>query len=292
MRIQWLSFSVIFGAAAALVAACGDSDTETGGTQTTMSGSSSSGGNGTAGGGSGGNGSGGSGSAGGSAGAVCTMPTPVACSDAVIQQMNFQPDVAPGLITNQPDGKGFQSTIDATAGGFGAPKPDSYVYGKFTSMGLEKVAISDEASLDSMDWDIAFRRYIVRVNSASSGPSCVSAARTIPGTKYEDVMAVPDGLMQKTDSYFTDAPDCMLIEDGSGLPGSPATALSSYWQYPGCVKMTGNVFVVELADGHHLKLIVDQYYEDAAAQNQCNTMDSVPMGSKGAVLSVRWTYLD
>lgn len=291
MRIQWLSFSLILCASAALFAACGDTDGETSGTQGTSSSSSSSG-SGTGGNGAGGNGSGGSGTAGGGPGAVCTMKTPVACSDAVIQQMNLKTMPAPGLITNTPDGAGYTSVVDAKAGGFGNPNPDSYVYGKFTAKGLEKVDISDEASLDSMDWDIAFRRYIIRVNSLSSGPSCVSAARTIPGTKYEDVAMIPDGLTYKQDSYFTDPPDCMLIEDGSGLPGSPATALSSYWTYPGCVKMTGNVFVVELADGHHVKLIVDQYYENAAAQQQCNTMDTVPMGSVGAVIKMRWTYLD
>lgn len=289
MRIQWLSFSFIFCAATAAIAACGGDDTQSSGTQTTTTSSSSSG-NGV--GGAGGAGTGGTGTGGGSAAAICTMPTAVACSDAVIQQMNLQPSAAPGLISNMADGKGFSSTVDAKAGGFGANPPHSYVYGKFTPEGLQKVDISDEASLDSMDWDIAFRRYVVRVNSASSGPSCVSAARTIPGTKYEDVAAIPDGLMLKQDQYFTDAPDCTLIEDGSGLPGSPATALSSYWQYPGCVKMSGNVFVIELADGHHLKFIMDQYYEDSAAQQQCNTMDTVPMGSVGAVLTMRWAYLD
>jgi hypothetical protein len=140
-----------------------------------------------------------------------------------------------------------------------------------------------------MDWDIAFRRYIMRVNSDDSGPSCVTAARTIPGsTTYEALAAVPPDLKYNKDDYFTDS--CELIPDGSGLPGSPATALSSYWSYPGCVAMTGNVFVLELKDGRHLKLIVDAYYKDLDGQQDCNDMGSAGM-SPGATMRVRWAFL-
>ncbi|MFT3770809.1 MAG: HmuY family protein [Minicystis sp.] len=234
-------------------------------------------------------GSGGNGTGGGSTAALCTMPTPVTCADQVILQMNFQPDVSPGEITNTPDGAGWTSNIDATAGGAFASKPDSYTYGKFTDQGLQKVSISDEDSLDSMDWDVAFRRYVVRSNSADSGPSCVQAAR-VPGTaKYEDITAVPDNLSYHPDDTFTDS--CDLIPDGSGLPDSPATALSSYWTYPGCVQMTHHVFVIALADGRHVKLTVDDYYSPAV-QEQCDTTGSIPMTNTGSAnFVVRWAFL-
>ena len=124
---------------------------------------------------------GGSGGAGGGGPTpVCTDPGRVPCSDQVILGMNLQADPAPGLIANVADGEGWYSLVDATAGGAFNPNPHSFVYGKFTDTGLVKVDISDEASLDSMDWDIAFRRYVVRINSGNSGPSCVTAAR-LPG---------------------------------------------------------------------------------------------------------------
>jgi hypothetical protein len=140
-----------------------------------------------------------------------------------------------------------------------------------------------------MDWDIAFRRYVVRINSGHSGPSCVTAAR-VPGTPvYDDITAVPDGLMPRTDEYFTDT--CELIPDGSGLENSPATALSSYWTYPGCVQMTGNVFVVTTQQGRQLKLMVTHYY-NPESQDQCDTQGSVPMmGSDAANFRVRWALL-
>lgn len=221
---------------------------------------------------------------------ACTEPTAIACEDAVLLDMNLQPDPAPGLISTEPGAAGWTSKIDATAGGAFASVPHSYVYGKFTASGLEKVDISDEASLGSMDWDIAFRRYVIRINSGDSGPSCVEAAR-VPGmVKFDDVTTLPDTLTYHPDDYFTDS--CDFIPDGSGLENSPATALSAYWTYPGCVKMTDYVFVLTLADGHHVKLSVDSYYEPSV-QDQCDTTDMIPMSNTGSANFVmRWAFLD
>lgn len=226
---------------------------------------------------------------GGGAAAGCTAPTEVTCSDQVILQMNLQDDITTGTITNQSDGAGFTSAIDATAGGAFTPDPQSYTYGKFTPTGLVPVAINDEDSLDSMDWDIAFRRYVVRINSGHSGPSCVRAARLPGAPVYDQVTEVASGLSFRRDEYFTES--CDLIPDGTGLEGSPATALSSYWSYPGCVKMTDNVFVLELASGERLKLTVVSYY-DPAVQEQCDTQGTIPMSATGsAQFVVRWAML-
>ncbi|MDI3288040.1 HmuY family protein [Polyangium sp. 15x6] len=240
--------------------------------------------------------SGGSGGAGGAGGAGgggamlgCTEPTTIPCEDQVFQEMNLQPEAAPGLITSDPDGDGFASGIDATAGGFGAPQPHSYVYGKFTETGLQKVEISDEASLTSMEWDIAFRRSTVRINSGNSGPSCVAATR-VPGAdvKYEDVTAAPDGVPYRADEYFSQS--CEMIPDGSGLPGSPAVALH-FWDYNGCVKMNGFVYAVRLADGRHVKVVFDSYYAPDV-QEQCNTTDMIPMMNTGSGnYRIRWAFL-
>ncbi len=217
------------------------------------------------------------------------MPATVPCSDQVILQMNLQADITKGLITNQADGSGWISMIDATAGGAFVSDPESYTYAKFTDAGLQKVEISDETSIDSMDWDIAFRRYVARINSGNSGPSCVKAAR-IPGdVTFDSVASEPSGLSFHTDDYFTDS--CELIPDGSGLMSSPATALSSYWTYPGCVKMTDHVFVIALADGRSVKFTVTDYYAPAV-QEQCDTTEMIPMQNTGSAnFRVRWAYL-
>ncbi|MGK4002494.1 HmuY family protein [Sorangium sp. So ce1036] len=232
---------------------------------------------------------GGAGAGGGAAsGLACSEPTPVPCEDQVFQQMSLQSTVAPGEVRNEPDGAGFRSFIDATAGGAFASDPDAYVYARFTDSGLEKVEISDEASLGSMDWDIAFRRYVVRINSGHSGPSCVKAAR-LPGTPgYDTIAAAPDDLRLRTDEYFTDS--CDLIPDGSGL-GAPATALSGYWTYSRCVEMSGTVYVLALDDGRRLKLTVTHFYSDEA-QAECNETGAVSVADSGAAnFQIRWAFL-
>jgi len=139
-----------------------------------------------------------------------------------------------------------------------------------------------------MDWDIAFRRYVVRINSGNSGPSCVSAARVV-GAAYDEVTSLPDGLTFRTDTYFTES--CEIIPDGTGLPGSPATALSAFWTYPGCVQMTDQAFVIQTAEGRHLKLVVGQYYDDTNHAS-CQESDSVAQGDTGAAnYQVRWAFL-
>jgi hypothetical protein len=252
-------------------------------------------GNGPGGGGPGGGGGNGSGEGGngGEGGAGfepgCAEPTPVNCEDEVILGMNLRADPAPGDITTSPDDTGFRSQIDATAGGAFTSEPDSYVYGRFTDSGLEKVAISDEQSLTSMAWDIAFRRYVVRINSGPSGPSCVRAARLRDGTTYDRVTAVPEGVRFRPDDYFS--PECTLIPDGSGLENSPATALSGYWSYPDCVSMTGSVYVIALASGRTLKLQVESYY-NPDAQAQCDSGNPPsPANSGAANFRIRWAFL-
>jgi hypothetical protein len=243
------------------------------------------------GGGMGGGGGSATGGGGGTAdaGFTCTL-TPVECSDQAIQTLDLKMNPAPGLITNAAIDGGFKSTIDATAGGFGAD-PTSYVYARFTDIGLEKLPIGDLASLDSMDWDIAFRRYVIRVNSGDSGPGCVAGQALPAGTTFESITAVPSGLLPEADDYFSHAPTCDFRDDGSGLGTSPRTLLSAFYSYQGCVKMTGRVFVLRTFSGRFVKLIVDTYYSTEAAQQTCNTTNSSNMAPGGTV-RVRWQFIE
>lgn len=240
-------------------------------------------------------------SAGGSGGAgpepVCTEPTAAPCSDAVIQDLNFNTASAPGLIVDEPDGAGYASLVDASAGGFGNPTPDSFVYARFTDGGLVKVELGDEDSLDSMDWDIAFRRFVIRVNSGNSGPSCVTAGRVPPADNdYDALGAVPAAMAFHADEYYSAEPGCEMVPDSFGM-GTPQTVISSFWEYDGCVKMSGNVYVIGLADGRFVKLLVTAYYYDAAAadpealQEQCDTLGTAPASETAAHIHFRWAFL-
>lgn len=226
------------------------------------------------------------------AGNLCP-PKPVTCSDFAIASLDLKKTVntAGTIVTVAEDG-GFRTTIDATAGGFTPTM--SFVYGKFSATGLDKVLITDEVSLDSMDWDIAFRRFVIRLNSGSSGPSCVKSAATAAGTSYDTLASVPGSPPYVVDDFEGAPPTCMFKDDGSGLTTSPSTALAnanaSFYSYVNCVAMTGRVFVVQTREGRHVKLVVTNYYPTDAAQNTCN-MGTNP-GVAGATIRVRWSYLD
>ncbi len=220
---------------------------------------------------------------------VCDEPAEVPCVDQSIQELSLYDTVNPDPITEEGEGPPVFSThIDSEAGGL-SPS-EAYIYARFTETGLEKVEITDEDALESMDWDVAFRRFVIRFNSGVSGPSCVTVARTAPMTEFDELDSVPSGLMYRTEEYFT-GDSCDLVTDGSGLPGSPGTAMSSYWSYMACVQMTGNVYVVELQSGRHVKLQVLSYYEPEP-QMVCNETGAVPSPSGAGNLRIKWAFLD
>ncbi len=224
-------------------------------------------------------------------GPTCTEPTEVPCVDDAFQALSMNlTEAAEGAIVSESDGAGtFEVDVDATAG---APPgsidaPGGFVYGRFTDDGLLKVELLDDASFASMDWDIAFRRFVIRVNSGTSGPSCVTAARTAPATDFDALDAVPEGLTFNAEQFMSDAETCELVPDGSGL-GAPGVVLQNWWEYPGCVKTTGNVYVLSLANGRHVKLVVTQYY--ASGQDGCNEQGNPGTGS--ARIHLRYGFLD
>ncbi|MBL9037801.1 MAG: HmuY family protein [Archangium sp.] len=213
-------------------------------------------------------------------------PTPVTCSDQSVMQLDFRAPTASGpVMTTSADGV-YSTYVDARAGGLNPT--ESYTYVRFTDAGVERVALSDESSLTSVAWDMAFRRYVLRINSGVGGPSCVQAARTAPMTSFESVTSVDPGLAFRTEAYFTST--CDIIPDGSGLD-APATAMASFWTYQNCVRMTGNVYVVKLANGRPLKLQVQSYY-DVDKQAVCDSTGSVPMPNGAGQLRFRWAFLE
>jgi len=224
----------------------------------------------------------------------CELAEEVACVDAQVVDLGLFEEVNPDGVTNEPLDEGFRSLIDATGGvmfGGGPPVPtQSFVYLRFTEEGLEKVEVSDVDAFESGDWDLAARRFILRINSGVAGPSCVRVARTAPDTEFDSLTSVPSGLEYRSEAYYSPE-DCTIVSDGSGI-GAPGTALASYWTYRGCVEMTGNVYVIELADGRSVKLEVESYYEPEV-QSYCNENGTLPDSPSGSGnIRVRWAFLD
>ena len=216
---------------------------------------------------------------------LCEDLTPVDCEDDLILDLSLHDTISEGAVSTTTDGADFITSVDATAGGYQNASNNPWVYIKFTEDGAEKVEISDEDALQSADWDMSLKRFLVRLNGGDSGPSCVGAAVFLEES-YTSLTSVPDGLSYVLDDYYT--ADCSFINDSSGLPDSPQTAMSPWWEYPGCVATTGYPFIIQLADGSLIKLVVESYY----AENQENCNANGAMGSGSANFTLRWTFID
>lgn len=214
--------------------------------------------------------------------------TPVTCQDQSILKLDFKTTLSNGTTREEGSKPGDRTYVNATAGGLNPT--EAYYYLRFTPQGLQRVPLTDEEALTSMEWDIAFRRVIVRLNSGVSGPSCVVVGRTAPGTTFDGLTRVPANLTWRTEEYLTGS-TCELVPDPSGLP-NPATALSSYWSYASCVQTRGlNVYVIHLRDGRYVKFQVLSYYE-TAQQMTCNDTGMVPVPSGAGNYRIRWGFID
>lgn len=213
-------------------------------------------------------------------GESCESPADVSCVDDILLDLSYQNTVATTEVTNLREGQQWLTTIDATAGGFGNSSSNPWVYIRFTETGAEKLDISDEDSLESMDWHLAAHRFKLRLNSGHGGPSCVKAAALLEGD-FDALDTVPENLTFYADTFYT--ADCSLIEDSYGL-GSPQVYMSGWWEYPGCVATTGMPFIVQLDDGRRLKLRVESYY--VGGQATCNEEGTPGTGSGN--ITLRW----
>ncbi|MDP2314754.1 MAG: HmuY family protein [Pseudomonadota bacterium] len=217
---------------------------------------------------------------------ICTEPEPPSCVDEMILDLSLHDDkVSDGEVTTVVDGADFVTNIDASAGGYSQAANNPWVYVRFGADGAERVDIDDESALEDMTWHLALRRYIVRVNSGDSGPSCVGAAAML-GYTYGELTEVPAGMNYLQDDYYTD--DCTFVNDSSGLEGSPQAAMSAWWEYPGCVATTEAPFLVQLEDGRVIKLVVEKYY-GGEGQDECNTGGSTT--EPGGFYQIRWTAM-
>ena len=220
---------------------------------------------------------------------VCEEPTEVSCVDQIISDLSLHDDkVSDGEVTNTVDGADFVTTVDASAGGFGNETKHAWVYLKFTADGATRVDIDDETALDSMDWDLAARRFILRLNGGSSGPSCVGADAVAGAATYESLTEIPTDAAYTEDDFYTD--QCEMINDDSGLPGSPQVALAAWWDYTSCLATTEQPFLIQLADGHVIKFVVESYYGDA--QDECNTTGGTTGDDQSGNFIFRWAYLN
>lgn len=165
----------------------------------------------------------------------------------------------------------FNAEIDATAGGSMAYGDNPFVY--VDLIGRKKVDITDVQAPKSGDWDIAFKRWQIKVNSGDSGPGYVLVSR-VDATALDEVKDTPPGPYY-ADSYF-DA-KCHLIPDAIGGLG---TALSDWYDYDMTMGVRlvpkKEILVFTRRDGQgSVKLQILSYYK----------------GMTSGYFSLSWSYL-
>jgi hypothetical protein len=216
---------------------------------------------------------------------ICEEPVSPPCIAEMVLDLSLHNDAtSDGAVVNTVDSGVWTTTIDASAGGFQQAANNPWVYVRFTDSGAVRVDIDDVAALDSMEWHLSARRFILRLNGGTSGPSCVGGAPFLEST-WDDLTAVPDEMTWYLDYFYTD--ECTIIYDSSGMPGSPQVVLAPWWYYAACVATTSVPFLIRLEDGRVIKLVVDEYY--GSGQQDCN--DSGVPGSSGANYTIRWMFM-
>lgn len=174
-------------------------------------------------------------------------------------------------ITESPAAPGvFGADIDATAGGSMKYGENSFVYLDLAER--KKVEIDDVQAQTSTSWDIAFKRWQIKINSGDSGPGGVTVAR-IPHKDLAQVTAAPAGGYD-ADHYLDE--NCKLQTDPiNGL----GTALSDWYEYESGTNRLlpkDEVLVLTRRDGKgHIKLKLTGYYK----------------GTEGAHYSLSWSSL-
>jgi hypothetical protein len=182
--------------------------------------------------------------------------------------------VSGGAVENAAAGSVVTTTVDASAGGFGASGNNPYVYLDLSSGQAVKVDIDDVASYGSTDWDLAFKRFVIRSNGGDSGPGGVQVARVV-ASSLEEVTQPPPASIFASDNFAT--PTCQYIGDQIG---APTTAFTDWYDIDDTIlSPLALVYVVRLRDGSQIKLQIETYYGDAADPQ------------KSAVFRFRWAPL-
>jgi HmuY protein len=170
--------------------------------------------------------------------------------------------VSTGAVENQPDPQQeevFTTTVDASAGGSSGQGEQPFVYLDLDAAeGAVRVDIDDVAALESEEWDIALKRFVIRSNSGDSGPADAEVA-TLQAEELTFDNDVPSDRF--ADDDWSSA-DCALEADATG---GPRTRFSNWYRVQaGRFEPQPVVHLVRLASGRYAEIDVLTYYGDEA----------------------------
>lgn len=166
-------------------------------------------------------------------------------------------------VTQSPgDPATWTAEVDATAGGSMAYDKNPFVY--LDLIKRAKVDVDDVQAQTSKGWDLALKRWQIKINSGDSGPGGVTVAR-VAGKNLSEVTAAPTS-GYAADTYFDEK--CNLVQDPIGGLG---TALSDWYGYDmDTMRLAPNkeVLVLPRRDGQgHIKVQITSYYKGTVSGN-------------------------
>jgi hypothetical protein len=196
------------------------------------------------------------------------------CESEWRDAIHAQTKVSTGAVSSTETAGVNTTTIDATAGGINLAFQNPFVYVSLEKGGT-RVDIDDMAARTSTEWDLAFRRAVIRINGGDSGAG-QGAVNIQSGKTFDQVTSVPASSFAQ-DDFLDDS--CVLkknpiddiwcaIGDGDGM----------WYVYDmSGMKLTpkAETYVIRSAKGKFFKLVVDTYYK----------------GTTGANYTIRWSAL-
>jgi hypothetical protein len=202
---------------------------------------------------------GGMGSGGMMSGGTGPVPFENQCTSALRESLGLVDEVATATaaVLNK-SGDELLLYVDATAGGINGADTHPWVYVSLKTG--EKVTVSDLDALHSLDWDIAFKRFIIRTNSGDSGPGKGGAIRiSLP---WDEVDRSTLGDTTVPGEQWFDS-ECMLTVDPNGELLTTYSGWSEYNAATHVLNAANAVFITSGADGALYKVAILDYYSTA-----------------------------
>ena len=214
-------------------------------------------------------GQGGSGAGSGSTGgSKNTGHVPSACSGARRQLLSLVDQVSTSTVSILSEDAGERVIyVDATAGGISGGDKNPWVYISLATGAA--VGLTDIEAITSSDWDLGFKRFVVRTNGGDSGPGAGGAFRV--ALPWDKVTAATLGQQTlPSESWFN--AECMLVNvdpDTNDLI-TTFTGWSVYDEASHVLTAGDFVYITAGADGSLYKVAILDYY-------------STPKGGTGSV---------